>query len=473
MSFSKNNSLVVILFFSIYSFMFGWFSHTEFNELKRYINPNDLQVLKKEGTLNVVLINSSSTYYIDGDGKKGFEYDLLKSYADYLGVSLNITVANTTKEAIELSRVEDIHITSALLAKDELSELEYNFGPSYMEVQQQVICNRKLHQNRAFPENLEMLSELNVAIANDSRYSNTINGLKDSGVEIKAELVDDISSEEILSRVALGEFDCTIVDNNTFSINQRYYPELSFAFSVGAREQLAWIISPKAKALKENLYSWITTFFQSGEMARLKDHYFSNNIMFDYFDTTSFYKKVTTVLPKYKNFFLEASQKYDIPYHLLAAISYQESHWNPNATSPTGVKGLMMLTLSTASGLGITNRTDPKESIFGGARYISQIASSLDENIVGEDRFKLALVAYNIGLGHLNDAQTLAVKMGLNPYIWQQLKSVLPLLAQKRYYKNLKHGYARGSEAIKYVEAIYNYKDMLQNASSIQSVGVF
>lgn len=466
----KNTSLLITLFFSIYSFMFGWFSHTEFNYLKKYINPDDLQKLKHEGSLNVVLINSASTYYIGSDGKKGFEYDLLKSYANHLGVKLNITVASTQKEAIELSKIEDMHIISALLAKNEQNEAAYNLGPSYLEVQQQVICNRNLTQNKSFPTSVQMLDGLNIEIADEFRYARTVDELKQDGINIDAHFSKALSSEEILAKVAQNEYDCTIVDSNTFSINQRYYPELSFAFNIGTREQLAWIISSKSKALKEDLYNWIASYFQSGELARLKDHYFDNNLMFDYFDTKSFYQKIDIALPKYKSYFLEASQKYDIPYHLLAAISYQESHWNPNATSPTGVRGLMMLTQDTATHMGIKDRQDPKQSIFGGAKYIAQIVSQLDEAIVGEDRYKFALAAYNFGFGHLADAQELATKMGLNPYLWQELKSILPLLAQKRYYKKLKHGYARGSEAIKYVEAIYNYKDMLQNATSTQSL---
>lgn len=470
MSYRNINTKTIILF-SIYFFMFGWFSHSQYKNIFQFIYPTTLEKIKKNGILNVVLINSSSTYYIGSDGKKGFEYDILNSYASHLGAALNVIVANTSKEALELSKDPDIHITSALLAKDDTNEKQYNLGPSYLEVQEQVVCNRSLAQR--FPKNTDMLQGLNIMAGEETRYSDTLEKLKSDGLDIAVTYSSDLSTEEILSKVASKEIDCTIVDSNIFSINQRYYPDLSFAFSVGPREQLAWVLAPNSKTLKEDIYNWITTFFQSGEMARLKDHYFDNNLMFDYVDTTEFYKKARSILPNYKRYFEDASKKYDIPYYLLTSLSYQESHWNPNAISQTGVKGMMMLTQATADGLKIANREDPKESIFGGANHFREIMQALDNNIQGEDRYKFTLAAYNIGLGHINDAQELATKMGLNPYLWQELKSVLPLLAQKRYYNTLKHGYARGSEAIKYVEAIYNYKDMLQNISDLETTGVF
>ena len=155
---------------------------------------------------------------------------------------------------------------------------------------------------------------------------------------------------------------------------------------------------------------------------------------------------------------MKAGERYTIPWKLLAAVSYQESHWNPKAKSFTGVKGLMMLTRNTAKLLGIKNRLDPTQSIVGGTRHLKQMLK-----FVPEDRLKFALAAYNVGLGHILDARTLARKMRLNPSVWSDVKQTLPLLSQKRYYKTLKYGYARGSEPVRYVESIYNFRDILEN----------
>lgn len=167
-------------------------------------------------------------------------------------------------------------------------------------------------------------------------------------------------------------------------------------------------------------------------------------------------------LPKYKKYFQEAGSRFSIDWTLLAAISYQESHWNPKAKSFTGVRGLMMLTKNTAKILGVKNRLDPKQSIIGGTRHINQMLKFVPEDVEGENRLKFALAAYNIGMGHVKDAQELAKKIGLNHNTWNDLKRVLPLLSQKKYYKTLKYGYARGEEPVRYVEAIYNYRNILQ-----------
>jgi len=178
-----------------------------------------------------------------------------------------------------------------------------------------------------------------------------------------------------------------------------------------------------------------------------------------------FYKRIDSRLPKYKAYFKKFGQLYNIPCSVLAAQSYQESHWNPKARSFTGVRGLMMLTRRTAKVLGVKNRLDPEQSIKGGARHLNQMRKYVPQEVVGEDRMKFALAAYNVGMGHIQDAQKLAKKMGLNQNVWSDLKRALPLLSQKKYYKTLKHGYARGSEPVKYVDSIYDYRDILQNST--------
>jgi len=461
----KNIKIILSIFFAVSFFIFGWLSHTAYKPVHRIEPPSVLDKIKKEKVLNVVLLNSPSTYYIGSDRPKGFEYDLLKSYADYLNVELNITTANTTKEAIALSKNPKIHITSASLAKTSTREKTFNFGPAYFEVQEQVICSRKMLWDGVFPKDVEDLVGLKIVVGDGTSYSDTISKLQDDGFDINATYTSEYSTEELIEKVALNEIDCTIADSNIYALNRRYFPNVALAFSISNREQLAWVLTPNSKELEADMYSWLNSYNQSGEMARLKDHYYSFVHFFDYYNTKMFYKRIKTRLPKYKKYFKEYGQKYHIPCSVLAAQSYQESHWNPKAKSFTGVRGLMMLTRSTAKQLGVKNRLDPAQSIRGGARHLNQMMKYVSKDVVGEDRMKFALAAYNIGLGHIEDAQKLAKKMGLNQNVWNDLKVALPLLSQKRYYKTLKHGYARGSEPVKYVDSIYDYKDILQNTT--------
>ena len=181
------------------------------------------------------------------------------------------------------------------------------------------------------------------------------------------------------------------------------------------------------------------------------------------FDHRKFLRHTKTRLPQYREQFQLAGEKHDLSWVLLASQAYQESRWNRNARSPTGVRGLMMLTRDTAADLGITNRLDPRNSIHGGARYLARLHARLPRNIQGPDRMFFALAAYNVGMGHVKDAQILARRFKKDPTRWDDLKTVLPLLAQKKYYKTLPNRYARGWEPVQYVKRIRAYRKILKS----------
>ena len=462
--------VLLFAFFALSFFVFGWLSHTAYVPIHKIEKPSLLDNIKKSKILNVVLLNAPSTYYIGTEGAQGFEYDLLDSYSKHLGVELNITKAHTIKEAIELSKNPSVHITSAALAKTKQREKTFNFGPSYFEVQEQVICHRGMLGSSRFPRDVEDLVGLKITVGEGTSYSETIESLQRDGFDINASFTSEFSTEELLAKVASNEIDCTIADSNIYAVNLRYFTEIALAFAISPREQLAWVLAKDSKELEADMYSWLNSFNQNGSMAELKDHYYSYVLFFDYYNTKMFYKRIKSRLPKYEKYFKGASQKHDIPWTLLAAVSYQESHWNPKAKSFTGVRGLMMLTLRTAKMVGVKNRLSPKQSVYGGARHLKQMLKGVPKEVVGENRLKFALAAYNVGMGHIHDAQKLAKKLGLDKLIWSDLKKVLPLLSQKKFYKTLKHGYARGSEPVKYVDSIYDYRDILEN--SIEEVKV-
>ena len=462
--------LALIAFFSVSIFMFGWLSHSAYSPGKKIKKVTTLMKIKREKELNVVLLNSPSTYYIGIDGPTGFEYDLLASYAKHLDVKLNITPAHTIAQAIKMSQNPNIHITSASLTKTLQREEAFNFGPSYFEVQEQVICYRGMLRKNKFPRDVEDLAGLKIMVGTNTSYSQTIKSLKNDGFDINATFTSEFSTEELLQKVSSHEIDCTVADSNIYALNLRYFPEIAMAFSISGREQLSWILQKDTPELKADMYSWLNTFNQQGKMIQLKDHYYSYVLFFDYYNTKMFYKRIKSRLPKYKKMFEEAGTRFGIPWTLLASISYQESHWNPKAKSFTGVRGLMMLTKNTAKLLGVKNRLDPKQSIIGGTRHIKQMLKFVPKEVSGENRLKFALAAYNIGLGHIRDAQSLAREIGLNENIWSDLKIVLPLLSQKKFYRDLKYGYARGEEPVKYVESIYNYRDILENRTSTSIV---
>ncbi|MDX1529828.1 MAG: membrane-bound lytic murein transglycosylase MltF, partial [Gammaproteobacteria bacterium] len=277
----------------------------------------------------------------------------------------------------------------------------------------------------------------------------------------------ELSTDEILEQVSRKEVDCAVSDSNIVAINQRYFPDLDIAFPISEEQSLAWVLPPGSNKLLGRLEKFFAEADESGLLAGLDERYYGHVTIFDYVDTKRYQRRILSRLPRYRESFERAGEKYDIPWTLLAAVSYQESHWNPRARSPTGVRGMMMLTLPTAKAMGVKNRLDPDQSIMGGARYLSRMMERIPEEVEGEDRLWFALAAYNIGFGHLQDARELAERQGKDPNRWHSLKTVLPLLSRKKYYRTLKHGYARGSEPVIYVERIRSYLDMLERSLPI------
>ena len=191
------------------------------------------------------------------------------------------------------------------------------------------------------------------------------------------------------------------------------------------------------------------------------DKYYGPIQKFDYVDQLKFIERFSTRLPNYESYFRQTAKTYDLDWRFLAAMSYQESHWNERARSPSGVRGMMMLTLDTAKQVKVTNRLDPQQSIQGGARYIRQLIGRIPERIQEPDRIWLALAAYNVGFGHLEDARIITEIQGRNPDKWQEVKTSLPLLTQQKWYKQTANGYARGNEPVKYVDNIRKYYNTL------------
>ncbi|AUC87383.1 membrane-bound lytic murein transglycosylase MltF [Alteromonas sp. MB-3u-76] len=273
-----------------------------------------------------------------------------------------------------------------------------------------------------------------------------------------------LTTEQILYKVWQREIDYSIADSNIVDLNRRYFPELIAPFNLARSENLAWMLNTSSRALAEAVNEWFLDYQETGRLDSTLDQYYGFFEVFDYVDTRTFIRHVDERFPEFRQYFSDAAKKYNLPFHLLAAQAYQESHWLADAVSPTGVRGIMMLTQKTAKEVGVSNRLDPKQSIFGGARYLSKIRTHRFVDEVEEpDRTWLALAAYNVGRAHLHDAQTLARQLNLNPHKWADMKQVLPLLSDRRYYKDLRYGYARGTEPVRYVQRIREYHHIIEN----------
>ncbi|MEL7450434.1 MAG: membrane-bound lytic murein transglycosylase MltF, partial [Pseudomonadota bacterium] len=267
-----------------------------------------------------------------------------------------------------------------------------------------------------------------------------------------------------------GDIDYTIADSNEFAISRQHYPDVRSAFELKTDDALAWAF-PNDR--DDSLYSEAQAYLErqrtSGVLARTLEKYYGHTDRFDYVGTRRYLRHITSRLPRYRDWFEEAGDMVGMDWRLLAAVGYQESHWNPRAVSPTGVRGLMMLTQATARQLGIPDRTEPRDSILGGARYVRRVRNKIPDRIGEPDRTWLALAAYNVGFGHLEDARILAEINGLNPDLWSDVRTQLPLLTKRQWYSRVKHGYARGWEPVHYVDNVRRYHDILTWALSYRN----
>ncbi len=275
------------------------------------------------------------------------------------------------------------------------------------------------------------------------------------------------SPEELLLQVAEGKIDYTIANSVDIAMLQQIKPQISVAFDVTDEATIHWYLAESSYSeLQAALLEFMNNAIETGIMARIEEKYFNHLAQFDYVDTRSYLNAIETTLPKYEKLF--EKYKGELDWRLLAAVAYQESHWNPEATSPTGVRGMMMLTKATADRMKITNRVDVEQSIKAGSEYLHLLLAQIPETVHQEDRIWFALAAYNMGLGHLIDVRRLTKELGGDPDNWLDVKKNLPLLAEKRYYTHLKYGYARGYEALQYVENIRRYMNSIVNYHRIQ-----
>jgi membrane-bound lytic murein transglycosylase F len=256
--------------------------------------------------------------------------------------------------------------------------------------------------------------------------------------------------------------DYTIADSNEFSVTRRYYPKLNVGFDLGQEQPLAWALKKtKDNSLQKAVNKFFAKAENDGSLTLLREKYFGHVKGITPVDSHTFLKHVRERLPKFESLFKQAAVEYEQDWRFLAAVSYQESLWNSEAVSPTGVKGLMMLTRDAAKQLKIKNRDDPHKSVLGGTEYFLSMHDKIPERIQEPDRTWLALAAYNIGFGHLEDARILTQNAGEDPDLWMNVRKYLPLLSNKKWYKYTRHGYARGKEPVVYVQNIRNYFDLL------------
>lgn len=418
-----------------------------------------LEEIKRSGTLVVLTQNNPTTYYLDKDGEPtGPDYRLIHAFAKSIDVDVHFQVIDSLAALLNALEAGEGDLAAAGLSITEERRRRFLFSKPYQRVSQQVVCRR----GGPRPRGVADLMDVGLAVIAGSSYEERLQSLRADFPELSWEATEGVSAEQLLERVWRKDLDCTVLDSNIVAINRRYYPELKVRFELSNQDDLAWMLPKGARKLRGLANDWLESYEASKKIAAIQELYYGHVELFDYVDTSAFVRRLSSLYPRYQPFFKEAAAQYGFSESLLAAQAYQESHWNPYAKSPTGVRGIMMLTQVTAKAMGVERRTDAQQSIFGGAKYLARLKKRLSRHVEEPDLTWLALAAYNVGMGHLRDAQKLAKHFGGNPYRWHDVKESLPLLSDPKYYKFMKYGYARGSEPVLYVQQVRQYQHIMQ-----------
>ncbi|MCP4984368.1 MAG: membrane-bound lytic murein transglycosylase MltF [Gammaproteobacteria bacterium] len=419
-----------------------------------------LQKIQKRGHINVLTLNSATTYYQDIDGPNGFEYHLANWFAESIGVKARfITVPSFADLYPELLFGSGDLIAAGLSENESDFSRSVVYGPRYFEVANQVLY-QKFQADR--PRREIDLIDGSLKVVSGTAHVKLLQELQQEFPRLSWIEVDDIATEELIEQVENGETDYILADSHEIALQRRYFPELRIAFELGEPRQLRWAYNyAEDDSLEKAIEGYFKKIGTDGRLEQLVHRHYSHVERFNYSDIRTFSKRIKSHLPKYETLFREEATAVGLDWRLLAAIGYQESLWVARAKSPTGVRGLMMLTLATAKQMKVKNRLDPAESIRGGAKYIASVLKRVPGQITEPDRTWLALAAYNVGFGHVQDARIITESRGGDPNRWIDVRESLPLLARKKWYKKTKYGYARGWEPVKYVENIRQYFEYL------------
>jgi len=420
-----------------------------------------------DGHALIVVVRPGPTSWFAGENGQpaGLEHDLLQRFASEQKLPLMVVVADSASGLMSKVARGEAHVGAGGLfqvADDPRSTRDAGrmsrvlWTQGYHSVEPVLIYNRDGFKPQGFAD----LRGAAVAYVQSTGLEEPVAAVRAAHPEVKWTPVDPPSADALIAQVSDGTVDYAIVASSDAAAMRNVYGDFDVAFPVGPRRELAWAVAPGNPELRAAIDQYFARLRKDGTLARYADRYFGAGDI-ERIDAGVFRDRIRTSLPQFRGMFHEAQASSGVEWRLLAAVAYQESQWDPVATSETGVRGLMQLTEDTARVLGVQDRLDPKAAALGAARYLRLLKDKLPARITEPDRTWLALAAFNIGIAHLEDARVLAQRQKLNPDLWSDVRKTLPLLAQQDYFLQAKYGYARGGMPVAFVDRVRAYYDVL------------
>jgi len=425
-------------------------------------NYRTLKQVYRSGKIRVITRNNANCYYIYQDQPMGFEYELSREFAKYLGVALEIKIASQWKRMIpEIIEGKGDFIAAGMTITPNRQQ-HVQFTTAYIKVQQHIIVRRKNRRIKTAGD----LAGKTVDVREGTSYQRQLEILRQSGIDVHIRLHADTPTESLIRQVAEGRIEVTIADSNIAKLNRRYYPGIRIAGAISGPQVLAWAFHPQARRLADQANAFFAEIQRNGVFGKIYSRYYDNVDVYDYTDLQGFHRRIKTRLPLYIDIIRRIADDHRIDWRLLVALIYQESHFDPTATSSAGAAGMMQLLPDIARNMEVKNIFDPTENIRAGVKHLKRFYDFYDK-APDPDRLYIALAAYNIGMGHILDARNLARSKNLDPNKWSSLVHTLPLLSKEKYYQKTIYGYCRGTEPVSFVQKIRIYFDILKRQEII------
>lgn len=427
-----------------------------------------LQGIRERGQLTIVTLNRPTTYYLGAHGPEGYEYRLAEAFAAKLGVQLVIVQARNATVMREALAEGSADLAAAQITATTAWKRVGLATVPYQKIPQLVVQRR----GKPRPSNIAELKGARLVVRADSAQLQLLHDMRGGGAPYLSWTELPREQADPLDWVSSGDADYAIVDANEYEYDQHLFPDVVVSFTLPDPRPVEWMVGRDALDLRDAANTFLTDAAGSGLLARLEHESEQRARGFQYEQARRYQDDLAARLPVLRSWFEEAANTSGLDWRLLAAVGYQESKWDSTARSGDGAAGIMMLTADTAQSMGVQDRNDPRQNILGGAAYLAQVVEMIPERVPEPDRTWMALAAYNVGYGHLEDARILTQSHGKSPDSWADVSQYLPLLADEQWYSQAKRGYARGWEPVKFVEEVRGFLAVLEWFGNSAATGI-
>lgn len=411
--------------------------------------------------LRVIVISQPLTYGSLAKMETGYEFDLIQHFALDAGYKLKIKTVSSRKEMLKIMKRGGADLAAARFTQPEALQTGQRVGPAYDEDRLSLICHRDTELNFNLLGVLNRNNKFRLGVSPVLMNAQWLSEIKKRSPLLKISAKTPHTTPQFFKQIQNNRLDCTIADRLEAHYYLRFFRNLKLVKDISASRTYHFVVSNQHIDLERQLRVWFTLAARKQVLSQTKAQYQDKSAELSALTIQKFLRDQQSLYPTYAEAFRKHSLEFNVPWQLVAAVAYQESQWNSEAESFTGVKGLMQLTQETAEHLGVEDRTDANQSIWGGSKYLKMLLDRQPKGLPAKERMALALATYNVGPAHMIDAQNLAQRLGKDPLSWRDMKLVLPLLANKDYLEYLKYGPARGHEPVEFVHRVFAYLDLI------------